>query len=79
VRVVVTVRVVVVVVVVVAWNVVVVVIGIVVEKLDVVETFGGTTVEVEVDTVADVMTTVDDGRVLVEVLVVRTSVILLRT
>jgi hypothetical protein len=75
----VTVSVVVVVVVVLAWNVDVTVTGIVVEKLSVVETSGGTTVDVEVRTAVDVAMTVAGGRVLVEVSVVRTSVILLRT
>lgn len=79
VRVLVTVSVVVVVVVVVAWSVDVIVTGIIVEKLNVVETSGGTTVDVEVRTVVDVTVTVDGGRVVVEVFVVRTSVILLRT
>lgn len=79
VRVLVTVSVVVMVVVVVAWNVDVIVTEIVVEKLDVVETSGGTTVDVDVWTVVDVAVTVAGGRVLVEVFVVRTSVILLRT
>jgi hypothetical protein len=49
----VTMNVVVVVVVAVSWNVDVIVIGIVVEKLNVVETSGGTTVDVEVETVVD--------------------------
>jgi hypothetical protein len=67
------------VVVVVAWSVDVIVVEIVVEKLNVVETSGGTTVDVEVETVVDLAVTVDVGRVLVEVLAVRTNVTLLRT
>jgi hypothetical protein len=75
----VTVTVFVVVVVVVAWSVDVIVVEIVVEKLNVVETSGGTTVDVEVETLVDLAVTVDVGRVLVEVLAVRTNVTLLRT
>jgi hypothetical protein len=69
----------VVVVVVVAWKVDVIVTGTVVEKLNVIETVDGTTVDVEETTVVDWTVTVDGGRVLVEVFAVRTIVILLRT
>lgn len=50
----------------------------VVEKLKVVETSGGTTVDVEVTTVVLDVVTVDGGKVLVDVLAVSTNVILLR-
>jgi hypothetical protein len=50
-----------------------------VEKLNVVETSDGTTVDVEVETVVDVTVAVDGGRVLVEVFAVMTTVTLLRT
>jgi hypothetical protein len=79
VEVLVTVSVLVVVIIVVACNVDVIVTRIVVEKLDVVETSGGTTVDVEETTVVDLTVTVDGGRVLVDVFAVRTTVILLRT
>jgi hypothetical protein len=79
VEVLVTVSVLVVVVVVVAWKVDVIVTGTVVEKLNVIETVDGTTVDVEETTVVDWTVTVDGGRVLVEVFAVRTIVILLRT
>jgi hypothetical protein len=79
VEVLVTVSVLVVVVVVVAWKVDVIVTGTVVEKLSVIETVGGTTVDVEETTVVDWTVTVDGGRVSVEVFAVRTIVILLRT
>lgn len=62
-----------------SWKVDVIVTGIVVEKLKVIETVGGTTVDVEETTVVDLTVTVDGGRVLVDVFAVRTTVILLRT
>jgi hypothetical protein len=52
---------------------------IVVEKLNVVETSGGTTVDVDVTDAVDVVVTVSGGRVLVEVFAVNTTVTLLRT
>jgi hypothetical protein len=79
VEVLVTVSVLVVVVVVDSWKVDVIVTGIVVEKLNVIETVGGTTVDVEETTVVDLTVMVDGGRVLVDVFAVRTTVILLRT
>jgi hypothetical protein len=50
-----------------------------VEKLNVLETSDGTTVDVEVETVVDVTVAVDCGRILVEVFAVMTTVTLLRT